>query len=1277
MWFGTTDGLNKYDGHNFTIYQNIPGDSTSLPDNSIWGLLEDSSGNIWVGTDGGGLSLFNRERETFISYKHDANRNNSLIHNSVNSIIEDQSGAIWIGTYGGGISRLIGDGEFENFTHNPENDSSLSSNYIHQLFEDREGRIWAGTKNGLNLFVPESRSFERITSDNYDLNNDNVLSIAQDQSGILWLGTWGGGLNSFDLESGTFKQYMLSKEGANRVAYVTVDSENTIWAGFLGSGLVSFDHNGQLHASINDQLNASSIINNSVWILYEDNLRNLWVGTESGVSTLSLNKKPIEAVSLFDKSSSFSSSVITRFDENTDGVLFSTEQEVGVYTDEGINKLFEVPDIWSMLKSKDGELWVSSYGHGVFRYSSNYELIQQYLNPLGEHLENSTYLFEDRNGLIWIGTFGEGLFSYNQSLDQFAHYPLSDSASQPSAPVLNIVDDPGNNLWIGTYGEGLIKLNMENGSKEIINSQSDVALSHNTILSLYLDEEGILWIGTDGGGLNRLDTKSGAIALKTTLDGLPSNAILGIVEDDNDNLWLSTNSGISKYNKLTEQFTNYDQSHGLISKGFNADAIFEDSAGRFFFGSGTGFNFFHPDSLRPSSHIPPVFFSDFKVLNRSTGISGGILDKHINLVESVSLTHKQNFFTLNFVALEFFAKEKIQYAYQLEGFSPDWIYTDASNRHATFTNLDHGSYSLNVKASNRDGIWGDNIRSIGIEILPPPWKTWWAYTIYLTTFIAIFLVIIRTFKIRERLKSSLKMEQLERKKIEELDHLKSRFFAGISHEFRTPLTLISSPIDQLIRRFKNNGEVKWSLELVKRNADRLLRQINQLLDLSKLEAGKLRLQVSKSDIANWVKITAASFESLAINSDIDFSISLPAHPVVMFYDKSKVEQILINLLSNAFKYTNPGGKIQLKVESSNAHLSIIVANEGTEIPIEHQEKIFNRFYQVENSKKAVEGSGIGLALVKEFTELHHGCVTLDRSESMTVFKLTLPSADEAYLEDDRVSMEETEVFKAIQQQDEENEPFGDKSHEEELPTLLIVEDNLDLRTYMAFEMAKTYKIIEAANGHEGIEIANSLIPDLIITDLMMPKIDGIELLQTVRSDAKTNHIPIIMLTAKAEKESRLEGLEKGADHYLNKPFDMDELMVRSKSLLNQRKRIREHNYNEFLLNPRVENITSMDDRFLEQAVDVFENQLSNHEFTVDQFAREMAMSRVQLHRKMKAIIGCSASEFMRQYRLKKAFTLLKNKAGSVSQIAYSVGFNNLSYFTKAFKEVYQKNPSQV
>ncbi|MEO9872360.1 hybrid sensor histidine kinase/response regulator transcription factor [Ekhidna sp.] len=1278
MWFGTTDGLNKFDGYEFTVYQNIPGDTTSLPDNSIWGLLEDSKGNIWIGTDGGGLSFFNREKETFYTYKHDADNPNSLVHNSVNSIIEDRTGALWIGTFGGGISHESSPGVFENFVHNEEDTTSLSHNFVHQIFEDQDGQIWAGTKSGLNLFDPITRSFKRITRDKYDLENDNVLSIAQDKNGLLWLGTWEAGLISFNKESDIFTSYTLTEELNNRVAYVTVDSDNTVWAGYVGGGLISIDESNTLSTSINDPQNSSSIANNSVWMIYEDDLKNIWVGTEGGVSVFNLNQKPINALTASDLSPAFRSNVITSFSETQEGILFSTEAEVGLQTKESVKKIIEVPDIWSMLHSTGNEIWVSSYGHGVFRYDANYKLIHNYLNPINKSIENATYLFEDKSGIVWIGTFGEGLFSYDPKADYFMFYALLDSGNHDSPPVLNMIDESNGTLWIGTYNKGLIKLNVEKGLIERIDTESKTPISHNTVLSLHLDQEGFLWIGTDGGGLNCLNTKTGMVTLKTTHDGLPSNVILGILEDDDKNLWLSTNSGISKFNTQLSSFVNYDQSHGLASKGFNPDAFFKDSSGQFFFGSGNGFNFFHPDSIRPSTYFPPVFFSDFKVLNKSVHLAEGLLNKHINLVETISLNYKQNFFTLNFAALEYFAPEKIDYAYQLDGFSSDWIYTPASNRQATFTNLDHGEYTLNVKASNSDGFWGDNIKSTRLVILPPPWKTWWAYALYGVSFIAVSFAMVRMINVRQQLKSSLRLEQLERKKMEEIDHLKSRFFAGISHEFRTPLTLISSPIDQLIRKFKSNHEVRWPLELVKRNADRLLRQINQLLDLSKIEAGKLRLQVSKSDIINWVKITASSFESKAANEDIDFSVSLPEEPIVMFYDKNKVEQVLINLLSNAFKHTNPGGNIRLSVAHSNSNIALEVANDGLEIPKEYQEKIFGRFYQIGQTKRPVEGSGIGLALVKEFIELHHGSVEVRRVDPWTVFALSIPSSDSAYVEDDRVTIEDTEVFKAIRQQDEENEPLGKQIEgTEELPTLLIVEDNLDLRSYMALQLAKEYEVIQAVNGQEGLEVANSQIPDLIITDLMMPEMDGIEMLQKIRIDHKTNHIPIIMLTAKAEKESRLEGLEKGADHYLNKPFDVEELIIRCRSLLHQRRRIREHYHSEFLINPKAEDIPSMNDLFLEQAVDVIESHLSNHEFSVDQFAKELAMSRVQLHRKMKAIIGCSASEFLRHYRLKKAFRLLKKKTGSVSQIAYSVGFNNLSYFTKAFKEVYHKNPSQI
>ncbi|MEP1094241.1 MAG: two-component regulator propeller domain-containing protein [Cyclobacteriaceae bacterium] len=1287
MWFGSTDGLNKFDGHDFTIYQNVPGDSTSLPDNSVWALFEDSKNNLWVGTDGGGLSMYDRYTDIFTNFKNDPDDPSSLPHNSVNIIIEDSYGAVWIGTYGGGMSKIVAQGKFKNYSFDEGDPKSLSNNFVHDLFEDHLGRLWVGTRHGLNLYDRSTNAFLRTYAgqEEMSLSNDNVLSIAEDEEGILWLGTWGGGLNSLDPRTGDIRQYAFPEESSNRVACVYVDSFNSVWAGFLGEGLVSLDRGtGRLNSNTKDVLNTASLINDNVWFIYEDDLKNLWIGTEGGISRLELDKKSINGFDIAYFAPEFKNTVLTDFDETLDGeILFSTEDEVGIITNSNgqttLTKLIEVAGIWSIL-AEEKNIWISSSGSGLFKYRKTglgYELDRKYLEIKNVSLENPTYLLKGSEGVIWIGTDGSGLVRYTPGDNDFRIYPLLDSTVTNSSLILNVYEDDENTLWIGTYAEGLIRFDKGSGQFERLTSETkEGSISNNTVLSVIQDDEGIMWIGTDGGGLNRLDRATGQVSIKTTQDGLPSNIILGIIEDGENNLWMSTNEGISKYDKTADTFNNYDGSHGLVSQSFNADAFFRDRSGQFYFGSGNGFNVFHPDSIRPSTFVPPVFFSDFKVLNKSIGLTEGILSRHINFEESITLSHKENFFSFNFVALDYRAPSKNLYAYKLEGFNTEWIYTDALDRQATFTNLDHGNYELKVKASNSDGVWGQNTASLQIRIEPPPWKTWWAYSLYFGFFTFMIVLIFRTFLVRERLKTNLEVERLERKKMEELDELKSSFFAGISHEFRTPLTLISAPIGQLLKKHAKDQETGWTLKLVNRNANRLLRLINQLLDLSKLEAGKLKLKVSKSDVVGWMRVVIASFESFSESKEISFQTDLPKEPVMMFFDKEKLEQILVNLLSNAFKFSKT--EVELKVKMRNKVLQIEVLNDGEKVHTLDLEKIFDRFYQVNENKTHAEGTGIGLALVKEFTELHHGTVQASSEEGRTAFLVNLPTSDAAYDQDDRVSVGETEVSKAVRQQDELDELSSEITlDQDDRHGILIVEDNEDLRSYMAQQLGDEYQVIEARDGREGLDQALSEIPDLIITDLMMPQIDGVELVKSIRKDSKTNHIPIIMLTAKADKEAKLEGIQEGVDHYLNKPFDMDELLVRAKSLLNQRERIRNHFYSEFIASPTAEDITSMDDQFLEQAVAVINVQLDNHEFTVDQFARELALSRVQLHRKLKAIIGCSASEFIRQYRLKKAHEYLKGKKDTVSRIAYSVGFNNLSYFTKAFKEVYKINPSDL
>lgn len=1286
MWFGSTDGLNKFDGYHFTTYQNIPGDTMSIPDNSVWALYEDSNGNLWVGTDGGGLSLYDRYADTFITFQNDPDNPQSLPHNSVNDIIEDNEGYLWIGTYGGGLVQMINPGIFKHYSNEENDPTSLSDDLIHDLFVDANGELWVSTQNGLNLFDKETESFFRYHADEQTgngLKNDNILSVAEDEKGIIWLGTWGGGLYSFDRSTSIFQQYLFQDQENNRVPFVFIDDVENIWAGFLGKGLVSVDPvSGELTSFQNDRLDQKSIVNDNIWFIYQDDLDNIWLGTEGGISWFNIKDQPIKSFGISSLVPVFSNTVITKFDETDDGkIVFSTENEVGYFefttgAKPKARKLTKAPEIWSSVVCENGEVWVTAYGYGVYRYDQNLNLINTYTEFDGHEVKNATYLYEDGQGLVWIGTYGSGLIRYDLTRSESYFYSLLDSGAIRSPPVLNITDADTDNLWIGTYGDGLLLLDKSNGKYRKFNegNQGELALSHGTVLSVLTGENGVIWVGTDGGGLNRLDTRKNKVELLTTEDGLPSNVILGIIEDEKGYLWLSSNNGITKYAPESGEVKNYSEEDGLVSKGFNADAYFKASNGYLLFGSGNGFNYFHPDSLKPKTFSPPVYFTGLKILNKPQNLDGKKLTRHINFNDKITLNHKENFFTLEFAALDYQAPLSNQYAYRLDGFNTDWIYTSASDRQATFTNLDHGEYVLEVKATNSDGVWSDRQAKMMITILPAPWETWWAYSLYGLLFISALGLVIRTFIVRERLKSNLKVEQLERMKILELDEMKTRFFTSISHEFRTPLTLITSPLDRLMKRAKEDKETLWLLNVIKNNTARLLRLINQLLDLAKLEAGKLILSVRKDDILGWIKVVIESFHELSRTKQVDFIVDIPSGSFITFYDRERLEQVVLNLLFNAFKFAST--YVNFQVEIGDVNIKIVVINDGATIPAEDQEAIFSRFYQ-SKSDSMVEGTGLGLALVKEFTELHHGQVSVTSDSATTTFSISIPTKDDVYQDDQKIDIEKTKVHEAVRQQESEEFILDASNDGKDQDTILVVEDNADLQKYLAFQLGEKYLVKVAGDGKEGLNSALESVPDLIITDLMMPEMDGIELLSRLRKDIATSHIPVIMLTAKTEKEPRLAGLEIGADHYLIKPFDTDELMVRVHSLLIQRSRIRDHHYHEFLLNPKAENIPSMEDEFLKKAIDTLEEELSNHEFSVDQFAKRLAMSRVQLHRKMKAVIGCSVSEFVRNYRLKKAYHYLKSRKGHVSQIAYSVGFNNLSYFTRAFKSVYQINPSDV
>lgn len=703
-----------------------------------------------------------------------------------------------------------------------------------------------------------------------------------------------------------------------------------------------------------------------------------------------------------------------------------------------------------------------------------------------------------------------------------------------------------------------------------------------------------------------------------------------------------------------------------------------------------GFFRFHPDSIPgPNTNIPPVVLTKFNIRNLEFQ-----LDSNITYKRHIRLKHNQSFFSFEFSALDYVNPEKNQFAYMLDGVDEDWTYS-GNRRFANYTDISPGDYIFRVKASNSDGYWNETGTFVRISIAPPPWRSWWAYTLYAISFIILIIAWRRYDLKRHRLKQALEIEQLEAVKLKELDSMKSRFFANISHEFRTPLTLILGPLEKLIGTTKDEQCVH-DLNMIQRNALRLQRLINQLLNLSKLEAGEMKLIAGERNIVKLVRGYAHSFESLAKQKNIKLVFSSDDERTLIYVDNDKIEKILYNLLSNAFKFTPEGGEITVSVvthpvkpvykEGTEGGVNIIITDTGPGIPPDKVKFIFDRFYQAENvSNGDHEGTGIGLALTQELVKLHRGDIHVNSKPGVgTSFTVTLPKG-KAHLKDEEIadSFDQEDLFKEITPEAvfsvknvQKTEQNIHKSPDK--PQLLIVEDNDDLRSYIRSYLEDDYTVFEAINGALGVELATELVPDLVISDVMMPKMDGYQLSKKLKTDERTCHVPIILLTAKAAKEDKIEGLKTGADDFLTKPFDPSELLVRVRNLIEQRQSLREYYLREIKLSPEPDKpaMVSMDEHFLRRAVEEVEKNMSDEEYSVETFGKNMAMSRMQLHRKITALTGQTASEFIRNLRLLRAAKLIRNNAGTIAEIAYDTGFTTPSYFTECFKKYFGKSPKK-
>jgi signal transduction histidine kinase/DNA-binding response OmpR family regulator/streptogramin lyase len=887
---------------------------------------------------------------------------------------------------------------------------------------------------------------------------------------------------------------------------------------------------------------------------------------------------------------------------------------------------------------------------------------------------------EDARGHLWIGG-SVGLKGAIARLDpltgQFRYYtrdvlrPQSEAALPANGTlnhflVLDLLVGRKGDIWVAT-ARGLNRLNPATGKFTYYLADSVYAkgkLTDNWVRALYEDEQGILWVGTHHGGLNRFNPQTKAFSYFTIREGLPSNQVVSIAADPKGNLWLGTGHGISRFNPARKTFRNFDVRDGLPDDECNLGSV-HSREGRLLFGTVNGAVGFQADQIGENTAIPPVHLSGIKVLEKSCPIPTGTLE----------LPYNENFISFEFVALNYEAPEKNQYAFRLEGLDKDWI--NAGNRRfASYTDLRPGRYIFRVKASNNDGRWNNTGASLKVVIYHPWWQTVWAYSLYAAGLLALTLLARRQLINRERLRSELKFERLASEKLQEVDGLKSRFFANLSHEFRTPLALIRGTVEKLQAAQVNGHQADY--QLLNRQAGHLLDMINQLLDLSKLEAGKLALNAQPENLSAFLKELTRSFVALFESRQLTYRYTLPMQPVWVAMDREKLTRILTNLLTNAAKFTPAGGEVQFSasieaLQNNTVSLQVVVQDTGIGIAPQLLPHVFDRFFQADPSAtRPHEGTGIGLALVKELVELHGGATEVESTEGEgTTFRVRLPFMLAAREQESKETAPRPPVsVETMPSIDPQLEPTGHG------PELLIIEDNADLRAFLKDCFAQNYRVLEASNGTEGLKQALENLPDLVISDIMMAGMSGVELCRRLKTDERTSHIPVILLTAKAEPESKLEGLETGADEYLTKPFDRQELLVRVKNLLDGRKKLQERFRRQLVVQPAEVTVTSADEKFLHKVFALLEANLSNADFDVSAFSQEMGMSQTHLHRKVTALTGQSANELIRTFRLKKAAGLLAQQHGNVGEIAYLVGFSSPNYFTKCFREYFGQTPTE-
>jgi len=1292
LWIGTGDGLNKFDGKTFTVYKYLPELSKSLNHNNINVIFEDSGGKLWIGTQAG-INYYERDSNAFVPVPG--------INNYVTSVYELEKNKLLLGTAGGLFL-------FNTATHYTK--QLTGSIYIEKILKDNKGTIWLATHSGLMRFHSAGNIVSPVNFESGFPQDEYIISMFQDSRGSLWVGTLSDGLFHFTYPDNAiakatfthFKPHPTDPYGITPGALYAIaeDQDHTLWIGIENGGLNllnldDFDRGNIVFTRIlSNPSDFSSLSNNSVHTLYTDKQHSMWIGTYAG-GVNHYNK----LLQRFGHHESIPGSDQTINDKYVSSIL-DEEKYLLVGTEKGLNRRNKATGRWeyfmhdfknpnslgsnavlSMMRDRRNRLWVGTYGGGLNLFDEKTKSFQHFRHrerdPRSISNDNIYKIAESSDHKIWIGTMGGGIAVYNPSDGSFTHYgDYPDQNTISSNWIFDLVEDHLGNMWISTT-EAVDMFNPFTGHFTTFTHDTarrsgiNHSINYNGATCLFRDSHNTIWIGTSN-GLNYFVPADSSFRHYTVDDGLPNNFIKAITEDGNGNIWFSTNNTLTMFKNgtglpINPQFKSFFVFDDIPSSEFVGRAVCRNNRGELYFGSTNGYFVFDPSTIRNNPAVPEIIFTDLRVNNVPARINtpGSPLQKDVSVTTQLKLSRNQNVFTIGFAALNFIEPENNLYAFKLEGFDQQWNYV-GHQRTATYTNLDPGEYTFRVRASNNDGLWNKNGISMKIIILPAWWQTWYAKIVYAALFVLAVFFFRKHTIISVNLKNVLWREHLEKQKTEELTQLKQQFFANVSHEIRTPLTLILGPLNKLVKEKKKIPE----LDTIFRNSTRLKVLVDQFLDFSKNENHMMTLSPVKTEIRELTQHILTNFADYAGQRNVALKLETAFSTCVTMIDQDKYEKILNNLLSNAVKSISTEGAVtvELSCDIRDSNLVIRITDTGRGIAPEESKHIFERYYSGPNHLKNIHGTGIGLYLTRELIGLQKGTIdvfsTVGKGSTFTVI---LPIAVLEF----ESGHHEINFVNSTAAVLEDN---GCEMPEQFARTILVIDDNPDMCDYVESILHDEFNVVKENNPMEGINKVIKYMPDLVISDVMMPEMDGFQLCRLIKEDIRFSHIPVVLLTAKATKNDHIAGYETGADDYVYKPFDEEILKARVRSLILRLDKLRRHFVGHDGIIDRNVETNALDVKFMEDVLAEIKANFSDPEFNVHQIVEKMGMSRSLFYKKFKSLSDQSINDLIKNFRLKKATKLLGEGRLTVSQIAYECGFTDPAYFSRVFKEAYNVAP---